>query len=101
MSTNYYLRTDETRPDDEGVHLGKWSVDEFTARAYPEHGVADRASWEAQLNGGQVVSEYGVPIAADEIVEKAITRPAWGRSAHPRGGEFYDGGIRFLDREFC
>jgi hypothetical protein len=100
MGVNYYMALPDGSPD-ETRHLGKWAAGEFTARAYPERGIIDRASWEAQLATGPIVAEHHAPATAEEMVEMALTIPRWGRrSTHPFADQFFADGIRFMTVEF-
>jgi hypothetical protein len=110
MSTNYYVRTPATAPDAEGIHLGKWANGEFHFRAYPDAAdrpaevtwdVTDIDSWTRLLDLGDVVTEYGRPITAAEMVAEAQREPRSWRPAI-EGGQYTDSrGNRFSPYEFC
>jgi hypothetical protein len=98
MSVNYYFAKPGTNEPDESRHLGQWAAGRFTARAYPERGVVDRASWEAQLTEGPIVAEHHAPATVEEMREMAdVPFPS---RYHPRPDETYVDRMRFLSVEF-
>lgn len=114
MSTNYYIRTEQTPADAEGIHLGKSAAGwPFMFRAYVDPGernplgitwhVADYASWLRLLDLGEIVNEYGRTVRREELLgEIGLTHHL--RAYHPpasRGDWDDDGGHRFTPCEFC
>ena len=109
MSTNYYVRTPQTPPDDEGIHLGKWAAREFHFRAYPDAAsrpnevtwdVVDFESWTRLLDLGQVETEAGRQVTAAEMLIEVQPEPGW--RPRIRHGQFTDDrGRRFSPYEFC
>lgn len=115
MSTNFYARTSDTAPDDEGLHIGQHAHRaEFLFRAHPDLGLTDCEAWREFLSrpGVRIVAEYGVEYTLDEFWRQATLRPAhvggpnvmrlrWPGGAH-RGGEWTDQhGHPFAAYEFC
>ena len=91
MSTNYYVRTPQTAPEDEGIHLGKWTNGEFHFRAYPAGAdrpgeitwdVVDLTSWTLLLGLGDVVTEARRPVTSDEMLTE-IQRECTGDAFFP------------------
>lgn len=79
MGTNFYVKTAEHGPDDEGLHIGKRSTGwDFLFRAHPELGLVDCEAWLTLLHRPdvQIVAEYGVPYTAAEFWPMATRRPA-------------------------
>jgi hypothetical protein len=105
MSTNYYVRTPETAPGDEGVHLGQLAAGTFTFRAHPERGVTYYEAWLAQLDKGVIYTESGYEVSREEMVKTAAAMrrvPSWVERGSAFRGGFYDGmGRRWLTVEFC
>lgn len=110
MSANYYVRFPQTAPDDEGVHLGKWTNGEFHFRAYPAGAdrpaevtwdVVDLTSWALLLGLGDVVTEAGRPVTSDEMLAEIQREPrSWREPIHR--DQFTDSrGNRFSPYEFC
>jgi hypothetical protein len=110
MSTNYYVRTAQTPPDAEGIHLGKWASGEFHFRAYPDGktrpaevtwDVVDFESWSRLLGLGEVETEAGRPVTAAEMVAEVQREPRSWRPAISHD-QFTDShGNRFSSCEFC
>lgn len=101
MSTNYYVHT----PDGEEIHLGKFAQGSaFMFRGYPGRGVVDLASWRAQLDLGEVRTEYGSPIRPEELEDLIDdARRQWGRfrRVRPYPDQHDDSnGNRFTNVEF-
>jgi hypothetical protein len=108
MSTNYYLRTPDTPPDNEGIHLGQFAAGGFTFRAYPDRNVTTYDAWLAQLDTGTIYAESGYTVTREEMVEIASAAgskaKAWAQcgSTFAGGAGFYDeDGRRWLAVEFC
>ncbi len=109
MSTNYYVRTPQTAPDSEGIHLGKWANNEFHFRAYPDAAsrpaeitwdVTDYGSWSRLLDLGTIVTEAGRPVTSHEMVAEVQPEPGW--KPPISGRQFTDNrGRRFSPYEFC
>lgn len=111
MSVNYYVRTPQTPPGGEGIHLGKWAAGEFHFRAYPDAAgrpaevtwdVTDFESWTRLLSLGQVETEAGRQVTADEMATTEVRRTpgAWRERIHR--DQFTDShGNRFSPYEFC
>jgi len=110
MSTNYYVRTPQTAPGDEGIHLGKWAGGEFHFRAYPGPAarpaeitwdVVDFDSWSRLLDLGAIETEAGRPVTAAEMVAEVQREPRSWYGAIGRD-QFTDSrGNRFSPYEFC
>jgi hypothetical protein len=108
VSTNYYVRTPQTPPGGEGIHLGKWANGEFHFRAYPDEAsrpaeitwdVMDTESWKRLLDLGEIVTEAGRPVTAAEMVLEVQREPrSWREPIH--AGQFVDKGNRFSPYEF-
>lgn len=117
MGTNYYVRPAPCeRPcihcqAPETIHLGKssggWA---FMFRAYPEIGdtgrseigpvVSDFASWTALVHLGTIETEYGEPLAIDDLLK--MIEDDRGKRRSLGGGDFADAdGNRFTPADFC
>jgi hypothetical protein len=110
MSTNYYVRTAQTPPDAEGIHLGKWANGEFHFRAYPAGkprpaeitwDVTDYGSWSRLLDLGDVTTEAGRPVTSAEMVSEVQREPRHWRPAISRDQFTDERGNRFSPYEFC
>lgn len=114
MSTNYYVRTSNTKAGDEGIHLGKTAAGwPFLFRAYPDDNdrpaevtwdVTDYVTWAGLLDLGQIVSEAGTLVDKDDLVALMDEyRHLNGRRGHrPQGRQFVDKtGNLFTPVEFC
>lgn len=111
MSSNYYVCTVNTDPDDEGIHLGKWANGEFHFRAYPAGqprpaevtwDVTDYESWKRLLDLGEIVTEAGRLVTFDEMVSEVQREPWWSYRPPIESRQFTDGhGNRFSPYEFC
>jgi hypothetical protein len=102
MGVNYYMTLPDGTPD-ETRHLGKWASGEFTARAYRDRGIVDRASWEAQLASGLIVDECNVPATVKEMTDMTLAIPRWGRRSTYRTMDkdhFFADGMWFTAVEF-
>lgn len=99
MSVNYYMALPDGTPD-ESRHLGQFAAGRFLARAYPERGIVDRASWMAQLDGGKIVNEYCREVSREEMEKTAVRRSRFEPSTDYKKDEWHDGWMRFCSREF-
>ncbi|MFI6228678.1 hypothetical protein ACIBCR_15355 [Micromonospora echinospora] len=106
MSTNYYVRTADTPPDGEGIHLGKFAQGHaFMFRGYPEQGITTYGAWRTLAASGEIVTECGAPVDLADM-EKRIAEAhrtyARFRVTRPRKvDQVDDGGHRFTLVEFC